>query len=136
MKKFLLILIIILAGYFLYVGVIAPPAEKASEKVKEEVFDKPYSQIAAAKQSEAKQLAKILMNKQHTYYAVEGKYASSMSKLRFTPRLGQYYTAKIVRADENNYLIEIKGNIDNDNTMDIWEVDKDGFKNVINDVQR
>jgi len=136
MKKILIALFIIVAAYFVYVNFIAPPTKEAAKKVEEKVFTGPYSQTKAAKQVEAKQYASVLMNKQHEYFVVHGKYASDISELGFTPRFGQYYEAKVIKADDNNFKIEISGNIDSDSVEDLWEVDRDGFTNTVNDITR
>ncbi len=136
MKNVIIIIVIILIGYIIYVNFIAAPEKKAAKKVEKRVFEGPYSQAKAAKQTEAKQYAQMLMNKQEEYFAVNGHYASNLKDLNFVPRIGQRYKAKVTSADENNFTIEIRGNIDNDATEDIWEVDKDGFRNVVDDVTR
>jgi len=134
MKKFLTIVVLLVAGYFVYVKFIAPPERKAAEEVEQKVFEDRYDQTKAAKQAEAELLARTLMNKQEEYYAINGRYASNLRDLKFTPRLGGNYRAKVVRADENDFLIEISGNIDNDATEDVWEVTKDGYRHIIDDI--
>ncbi|RKZ28818.1 hypothetical protein DRQ26_00300 [bacterium] len=136
MKNIIIIVIIIIVGYIIYVNFIAPPEKKAAKKVEEKVFEEPYSQTKAAKQAEAKQYAQLLMNKEEEYFAINGRYASSLSELKFVPRIGRRYKAKVISADESNFRIEIRGNIDNDPTEDIWEVDKDGFRHLVDDVTR
>ena len=136
MKTLLILIVIIFVGYFVYVNFIAAPEKETAKKVEQKVFEQPYSQIAVTRQVEAKQYAASFINKEATYFAMEGEYTANLKKLGFSPRLGQFYKAKGVSADEQNFLIEIRGNIDKDGTIDVWEVDKDGYRNVINDVTR
>lgn len=136
MKKLLIIIAIVLFGYIVYINFIASPTKKAAKEVENKVFEQPYSQTKAAKRVEAKQLAQMLINKQDEYFAINGKYASDIRDLKFVPRLGGRYKAKVISADENDFLIEIRGNIDNDPTEDVWDVTKDGFRNVVDDISR
>ena len=136
MKKLITIAAILAAGYFIYVKFIAPPEQKAAEQVEQKVFQDKYDQTKAARQAEAELLARELINKQEEYFAINGRYASSLRELKFTPRLGGNYRAKVIRADENDFLIQIVGNIDNDPTKDEWEVTKDGYRHIVDDVVR
>jgi len=136
MKNILIIILIIVAAYFLYTRFLAPPTRTAAKRAEEKMFGKPYSQTIAAKQSEAKLLAAALVNKQNTYYSIHGRFAGDIKELGSIPRFGKHYKAKIIRADENDFLIEIRGNIDSDPTEDVWEATKDGYKNVVNDIIR
>ena len=136
MKTLIILLVIVLVGYFVYVNFIAAPEKEAAKKVENKVFEQPYSQVAVTRQVEAKEYAAALINKEEQYFAMEGKYTKNLKDLGFTPRIGQFYKAKGISADEQNFLIEIRGNIDNDATEDVWDVTKDGYQNVVNDVER
>ena len=63
MKNILIIILIIVAVYFLYTRFLAPPTRTAAKRAEEKMFGKPYSQTIGAKQSEAKLLAAALINK-------------------------------------------------------------------------
>lgn len=134
MKKLIIIIALAIVAYIVYINFIAPPAEKAADKVEETIFEKPYAQTKAAKRTEAKQMAQVLMNKQHEYFVINGRYAANIKDLAFVPRIGQKYKAAVISADENDFLIQIRGNIDNDATDDIWEVTKDAFHNTVDDI--
>ncbi len=136
MKKLITILIVLAAGYYIYVHYVAPQEKEAAQQVEKKVFEDKYDQTKAAKQAEAELMARTLINKQEEYYAINGRYASNIKDLKFTPRLGGNYKARVVSADENDFLIEITGNIDNDPTEDLWEVTKDGYRHVIDDITR
>ena len=132
-KKIFIIFVILVAAYFAYMHFIAPETQKVSEDVEQKVFEGPYSQVKAAKQIEAKQWAQVIINEQNRYFAVNGRYASTLNELGFVPRISQTYRAEAVSADENDFVIRIIGNIDNDSTEDVWEVTKDGFSNRVDD---
>ncbi len=134
MKTFLIIVLVALAAYFIYVNFVAEHKAKAVKKAEEKIFEERYSAALAAKQSEAQQWARMLINKQEEYKALHGRYASSIKELGFVPRIGQYYRAKVVSADENDFHIEIRGNIDRDPTEDVWDVTRDGFQHAVDDV--
>jgi len=136
MKKLLILVAVIVVLYFLYVNVIAPSKEAVSKKVEDKIFNEPYSQVNAAKQVEAKTWAQFIINKQEEYCSVNGRYASNLKELGFVPRIGEYYTGKVISADENNFIVHLKANLDSDTTIDVWEVNKDGFRNLVNDASQ
>ena len=51
--------------------------------------------------------------------------------------MGKYYKLSILKADGNGFVAEARGNIDNDATEDIWQIDESGrLENTVDDVTK
>ncbi len=130
MKSWIFIIILVLVAYIIYRNFTSEG--KAPARQVDTV--KTPSDIALARQTEAKNYAHLLSNSQEEYFAINSTYALDIRDLKITMHYGQNYSAKVISANTSDYEIEIRGNIDADPTEDVWKLTKNGTVNLINDV--
>lgn len=77
-----------------------------------------------SKQNQAKSNLISILTSQITYFGEEGTYASSIANLRWAPEGNTYYSYTIVEADSTHFRARAVGNIDDDATLDVWEINE------------
>ncbi len=128
MKKLIIVIILVILGYGVY-NYMKSREKTVSEAVRtgQEVLDIPTMK---AKQTEAQNHLVLIANKQHEYYAKNGRFTSSMDSLQSFNQTGLkeqgYYKYSIRIATDNTFIIRATGNLDRDPDEDIWEMNQDG----------
>ncbi len=131
MKKVIIILLLVLAVFWLYNRFIAEPkrvAAEAAENISEAAL--------RARQNEARLMLRQAFQKQESFHARTGHYTYKLDSLRVEER-GTYYRLEIKRAKTNNFEIRAEGNIDSDGYYDVWVITEDGKPyNIVDDVKK
>ena len=90
---------------------------------------------ARSKQSEARINLRSIYTSQNTYFAENDRYSNDLDTLGWIPEGATRYNYDIISADTSHYTAQATGNIDTDDTLDIWEVYQTLIvSNVTNDV--
>lgn len=134
MRKILLLIAVAIAIYIVYENFIAMKSKELTEKVEDKVFEERYDQSKYAKQSEAKILAQEIRRKQEEYMVGTGEYISDARMLKPVIQTKGRYDIRVKYADNNTYVVVIEGNIDNDLTLDVWEVTPNEIRHIIDDI--
>ena len=126
MKKLLLILLIAIGGYLLYQNWYVP------NYVVEEDLSEGSLRL---RQKEAKEMLRDAYQKQESYYKQRNHYTWWFDSLEMSPR-GTYYELEIMENQATYFSIRAEGNIDDDDTEDVWTITVDGKpRNLVDDVK-
>ena len=86
--------------------------------------------LKRARQTEAKTNLSAIYTAQKIFYTLHQSYAEDIKKLDLSLAQG-LYTFTIQEASKNTFKAQAKGNIDDDDALDIWTIDQD--KNLSKD---
>ncbi|MFP4459856.1 MAG: type IV pilin protein [Candidatus Zixiibacteriota bacterium] len=137
MKKILIIIFVILALIIIF-RACNQSTEDAKKQVQEAAGDYVDTPTIRARQSEAKILLKNLYQKQQDFYSKQGHYTMAVDSLQgFRQdklKAGEYYELSITNATSTSFKARARGNVDGDETYDVWEIDESGkLEHVYND---
>lgn len=91
---------------------------------------------ALAKQTEAKANLGAIYTSQVTYHAENDVYAQKISQLDWAPGEKLRYIYTISNASSSSFVVTATGNIDEDPTIDKWQIDETRtLTNITNDVK-
>jgi prepilin-type N-terminal cleavage/methylation domain-containing protein len=79
--------------------------------------------LKRARQTEAKTNLSAIYTAQKIYYTLHQSYAEDIKKLDLSLAQG-LYTFTIQEASKNTFKAQAKGNIDDDDALDIWTIDQ------------
>ena len=90
--------------------------------------------LKRAHQTEAKTNLSAIYTAQKIYFTLHQSYADDINKLDLSLAQG-LYTFTIQEASKITFKAQAKGNIDNDDALDIWTIDQDkNLRYTIDDV--
>ena len=90
--------------------------------------------LKRARQTEAKTNLSAIYTAQKIHFTLHQSYAEDINKLDLSLAQG-LYTFTIQEASKNTFKAQAKGNIDDDDALDIWTIDQDkDLLNTIDDV--
>ena len=91
--------------------------------------------LKRARQTEAKTNLSAIYTAQKIYFTLHQFYADDINELDLSLVQGDPYTFTIQEASKNAFKAQAKGNIDDDDALDIWTIDQDkNLFNIIDDV--
>ena len=80
--------------------------------------------LKRARQTEAKTNLSAIYTAQKIYFTLHQSYADDIKKLDLSLVQGDPYTFTM-EASKNTFKAQAKGNIDDDDALDIWTIDQD-----------
>lgn len=130
MKKVIVIVIVIIVGFMIY-NVLFPESGISFRKKPELTEDE-----IASRQVEGRRMVLLAYQKQQSFHAKHGHYTRKLDSIGVMSR-GDFYTMRIMRAKMHHFEIRADGNIDNDETLDVWVITQDGKPhNLVNDTKK
>ena len=87
--------------------------------------------LKRARQTEAKTNLSAIYTAQKIYFSLHQSYVDDINELDLSLAQG-LYTFTIQEASKNTFKAQAKGNIDDDDALDIWTIDQN--KNLLNTI--
>ncbi len=137
-KNILILAVLVFIGYLIYNAVKDDLAQR-QDKLKATGEEQVSESIMRTRQTQVQTLLQNIYSRERSFFGKNGYYTTNPDSLQSFDRSklegNKYYEVEITEASNYHFIAVARGNIDNDDFIDEWQIDEEGhLKQISNDI--